>query len=81
MPAVTGRVLFALADRMVEPHVGLNDVLLHALRLAGSGLGALPVAATNRYRDAYSLRDHAASFMTPAQIAEAQKLAREWKPK
>jgi hypothetical protein len=26
-------------------------------------------------------RDLAASKMTPAQIAEAQKLAREWKPK
>jgi TPR repeat protein len=25
-------------------------------------------------------RDHAARLMTPAQIAEAQKLAREWKP-
>ena len=26
-------------------------------------------------------RDYVASVMTPAQIAEAQKLAREWKPK
>jgi uncharacterized protein len=26
-------------------------------------------------------RDHVASKMTPAQIAEAQKLSREWKPK
>ncbi len=26
-------------------------------------------------------RDHVAKRMTPAQIAEAQKLAREWKPK
>jgi hypothetical protein len=26
-------------------------------------------------------RDMAAAKMTPAQIAEAQKLAREWKPK
>ena len=26
-------------------------------------------------------RDHAASLMTPAQIAEAQRLTREWKPK
>jgi uncharacterized protein len=30
-------------------------------------------AATNR--------DNVAALMTPAQIAEAQKLAREWKPK
>ena len=26
-------------------------------------------------------RDKAAKYMTPAQIAEAQRLAREWKPK
>jgi hypothetical protein len=26
-------------------------------------------------------RDFVASMMTPAQIAEAQRLAREWKPK
>ncbi len=26
-------------------------------------------------------RDHVAKMMTPAQISEAQKLAREWKPK
>jgi TPR repeat protein len=26
-------------------------------------------------------RDNVASRMTPAQIAEAQKMAREWKPK
>jgi hypothetical protein len=26
-------------------------------------------------------RDYVAARMTPAQIAEAQKLAREWKPK
>jgi hypothetical protein len=29
---------------------------------------------------AIALRDSAAAKMTPAQIAEAQKLAREWKP-
>jgi len=31
--------------------------------------------------DAAAARDEAASQMTPAQIAEAQRLAREWKPK
>ena len=30
---------------------------------------------------AFLSRDRVADFMTPAQIAEAQKLAREWKPK
>jgi hypothetical protein len=31
--------------------------------------------------DAAKARDSIASKMTPAQIAEAQKLAHEWKPK
>ena len=31
--------------------------------------------------EAIKMRNVAASNMTPAQIAEAQKLAREWKPK
>jgi hypothetical protein len=32
-------------------------------------------------RDAVKWRDLVATRMTPAQIAEAQRLAREWKPK
>jgi TPR repeat protein len=32
-------------------------------------------------RRAAKIRDEVAAKMTPAQIAEAQKLAREWKPK
>jgi hypothetical protein len=32
-------------------------------------------------RDAQELRDTLSRKMTPAQIAEAQHLAREWKPK
>ncbi len=31
--------------------------------------------------DAVELRDLIAKMMTPAQISEAQKLAREWRPK
>jgi hypothetical protein len=31
--------------------------------------------------DVVKSRNYVASKMTPAQIAEAQKLAREWKPK
>jgi TPR repeat protein len=37
--------------------------------------------AESDYQDARKLRDDLARRMTPAQIAEAQKLAREWKPK
>src|SRR5580765_6299306 len=39
------------------------------------------LAATNGDKPAAELRDALAKQMTPAQIAEAQKLAREWKPK
>ncbi|MBK5281401.1 MAG: sel1 repeat family protein [Nitrospiraceae bacterium] len=39
------------------------------------------LAATNGDKPAAELRDALANQMTPAQIAEAQKLAREWKPK
>jgi len=38
----------------------------------------------NRYKlreTAIRNRNEVASIMTPAQIAEAQRLAREWKPK
>jgi TPR repeat protein len=41
----------------------------------------LNLAAAQGLEDAKSARDKIASKMTPAQIAEAQRLAREWKPK
>jgi len=39
------------------------------------------LAAAKGYKNARKVRDNLAKQMTPAQIAEAQKLAREWKPK
>jgi uncharacterized protein len=39
------------------------------------------LAAAQGLTVAASLRDQAAKRMTPAQITEAQRLAREWKPK
>ncbi|MEO5864495.1 MAG: SEL1-like repeat protein, partial [Nitrospiraceae bacterium] len=39
------------------------------------------LAATNGDKPAPQLRDLLANQMTPAQIAEAEKLAQEWKPK
>jgi TPR repeat protein len=39
------------------------------------------LAAASRNRNAMKARDIVAAQLTPAQIAEAQKLAREWKPK
>jgi uncharacterized protein len=41
----------------------------------------LNLAAVDGDKDAAEGRDTLAAKMTPAQIAEAQKLAREWKPK
>ena len=39
------------------------------------------LAAAQDIEDARKGRDKLAEHMTPAQIAEAQRLAREWKPK
>ena len=39
------------------------------------------LSAAQGYQDAARNRDNIAKRMTPAQIAEAQKLAREWQPK
>ena len=41
----------------------------------------LNLAAASGYKDAAKSRDIVATKMAPAQIAEAQKLAREWKAK
>jgi TPR repeat protein len=43
--------------------------------------GATQSAARELIQNAQEMRDMIARRMTPAQIAEAQKLAREWKPK
>jgi hypothetical protein len=40
-----------------------------------------PASEIDKRKKAIHNRDLVASKMTPAQIAEAQKLAREWKPK
>jgi uncharacterized protein len=40
----------------------------------------LNLAAAQGDGDASKERDHLAQYMTPDQIAEAQRLAREWKP-
>jgi len=39
------------------------------------------LAAANGNKDTAKVRDLATKTMTPAQIAEAQRLSREWKPK
>ncbi len=51
------------------PH---NDVLAHMW---------MNLAAAQGDEDAWKTRDLLAELMTRAQLAEAQRLAREWKPK
>jgi hypothetical protein len=41
----------------------------------------IPASEKKERDNAIEARDFTASKMTPAQIAEAQRLAREWKPK
>ena len=64
----------AILGIMYEEGEGVPQdyVLSHMWSNLSAGLGYKPAA---RYRD------NVAKKMTPAQIAEAQKLAREWKPK
>jgi uncharacterized protein len=38
------------------------------------------LSVAQRFKDAAKMRDDLAQYMTPEQIAEAQKRAREWKP-
>ena len=54
-------------------------ILAHMwFNLAASGY---PGSETKNRNDAVYYRDNVASMMTPDQIAEAQRLAREWEPK
>ena len=59
--------------------VSRDYVLAHMwLNLAAS---QYPASVREGLNDAVHYRDIVNSLMTPAQIAEAQRLAREWKPK
>jgi TPR repeat protein len=40
-----------------------------------------PASVKKRVNDVVNYRDIVDTKMTPAQVAEAQRLAREWKPK
>ena len=63
--------------RMYEKGQGVPQDYLYAhmwFNLAAAGFSAWDKRAVNG-------RDALAAKMTPAQIAEAQRLAREWKPK
>ena len=59
-------------EDIVRAHMWLNLSEAQAAQIEGGQKLA---------RDAQEMRDALAGAMTPAQIAEAQQLAREWKPK
>ena len=61
----------------VQAHMWLNLAASRALQQ--SSLGSLPISVGVTDRDmAVKNRDIVAEKMTPAQISEAQRLAREW---
>jgi hypothetical protein len=70
---------------------GYADAQSNLGRMYAKGLGVpqdyvqahmwFNLAAAKGDADAIKNRDRVSTMMTPAQIAEAQKLAREWKPK
>jgi len=59
-------------EDIVRAHMWLNLSVERAARIAG---------AQKLTRDAQEMRDALARKMTPAQLEEAEYLAREWKPK
>ena len=65
--------------REVAEELGVRYVLEGSVRLAGDQV-RINAQLTDRAVDVKN-RDIAAEKMTPAQITEAQRLAREWKPK
>ncbi len=76
---------YRLAADQSEPRAQLQLGLMYNI---GLGLPKdhvlaymwLSLSAAQGFQDATKMRDDLAEHMTPEQIAEAQKLAREWKP-
>jgi TPR repeat protein len=59
---------------------GVPQDLVQAHRWTNLAATVFPATKAEYRVLAIRLRDALASLMTPAQLAEAQKLAREWKP-
>jgi TPR repeat protein len=84
---------YATALRLMSPFAENGDSLVQDIlgHMYNGGLGVpqdyaiahmwFNLAAASGDKDAAKHRDFIATKMTPAQVAEAQKLAREWKPK
>ena len=76
VPAAQYNLGLMYADGLGVPQ---DHVLAHMwINLATS---RYPASEKEKQEGAAKIRDLAASMMTPAQIAEAERLAREWKPK
>ena len=79
--------LFGLGDMYFQGHGVPRDFMQAYIwfSLAASQLDAEDANSHGQFRNdaamARQSRNEAAAKMTPAQIAEAQKLAREWRPK
>jgi TPR repeat protein len=83
------REAFRLTTLAAEQNFGLAQRMLGIMYTDGTGIPQdnvqahkwLNLSASQGDKDAGILREWLAEKMTPDQIAEAQKLAREWKPK
>lgn len=75
--------------KAADQNLAIAQYNLGALYVNGQGVTQddiqaymwINLAAEQGLETARKYRDIMAKWMTPAQIAEAQKLAREWKPK
>ena len=84
-----GREAFRLETLAAEQDFSLAQRMLGIMYMDGTGIPQnyvqahkwLNLSTAKGDKDAGTLRDELAKKMTPDQIAEAQKLAREWKPK
>jgi TPR repeat protein len=73
---------FVLGEMYAFGQGGSADIVRAHMWLDLAGEQAAQIAGAQKLaRDAQELRDTLARKMTPAQIADAQHLAREWKPK
>ena len=83
------REAFRLTTLAAEQNFGLAQRMLGIMYTDGTGIPQdnvqahkwLNLSAAQGDKDAGILREWLAEKMTPDQIAEPQKLAREWKPK
>jgi uncharacterized protein len=66
---------------MYENGHGVAQDFVQALMWLTLSVAGFPASEIESHDKAVSDRDLVASKMTPAQIAEAWRLAREWKPK